>query len=82
MGYKFLDGFLTEKELMILNTVKDLNLTKDEVRTLRWISGWEFDAVCNICSIIKKAKEYGRPLAEIRRKLGGISNDTGNVKSN
>ena len=62
-----LDGFLTEKELMILDAVKDLNLTKDEIRTLRWISGWEVETVCNICAIIKKAKDYGRPLAEIRR---------------
>jgi len=54
-----LDGFLNEREKMILDAVKDLNLTKDEVRTLRWLSGWEIETVCNICAIIKKAKEHG-----------------------
>lgn len=54
-----LDGFLNEREKMILDAVKDLNLTKEEIRTLRWISGWEIETVCNICAIIKKAKEHG-----------------------
>ncbi|ORX23373.1 hypothetical protein BVF91_05955 [Thermoanaerobacterium sp. PSU-2] len=54
-----LDGFLNEREKMILDAVKDLNLTKDEIRTLRWLSRWEIETVCNICAIIKKAKECG-----------------------
>lgn len=60
MGYKFLDGFLTEKELMILDAAKDLNLTKEEIETLWWLSGWEYKTVKNICEIIRKAKKTGR----------------------
>ncbi|MDE4542291.1 hypothetical protein [Thermoanaerobacterium sp. R66] len=56
-----------EKEEMIIRTVKNLKLTDDEFKAMMWLSKWEVETVCNICAIIKKAKEYGRPLAEIRR---------------
>lgn len=55
-----LDGFLNEKELMILDTVKDLPLTEEETKTLKWLARWDAETVKNICTIIKKAKKSGR----------------------
>lgn len=55
-----LDGFFNEKELTILDTVKDLRLTDEETKTLKWLASWDVETVKNICTIIKKAKKSGR----------------------
>lgn len=50
------------KETKLLDTVKGLDLTEKEIQTLKWLAQWERDTVLNICSIIHKAKNFGREI--------------------
>ena len=39
------------------NVIGDADLTKSEIKTLEWLSGWERSTVDSIVSIIQKARE-------------------------
>jgi hypothetical protein len=62
MWHKFLNEFLNEKEKAILNTVEGLDLTENEIQSLRWLAQWQQETVLNICSVINKAKNFRREI--------------------
>lgn len=39
------------------NVIGDADLTKSEIKTLEWLSGWEKETIRDIVSIIQKARE-------------------------
>lgn len=43
--------------------IGDIELTDDELKTLKWLSGWNDSAINSIISIIAKARESGRASA-------------------
>lgn len=48
------------------DAIGDVELTEAEERTLKRLAGWDYGAVCNIASIIHKAK-IGRAAGELVR---------------
>lgn len=46
------------KQIALLNDVlSDVELSREEERTLIWLAGWEECTVANIVSVIRKAKK-------------------------
>lgn len=39
------------------NVIGDVDLTKSEIKTLEWLSGWEKETIRDIVSIIEKARK-------------------------
>ena len=53
------------KQIALLNDVlSDVELSREEERTLIWLAGWEECTVANIVSVIRKAKK-----AEVTERL-------------
>ena len=46
-----------EKLKKALETIKDIELTEEELKSFEWLLTWESSTVENICSIIEKAKK-------------------------
>ena len=46
-----------EKLKKALETIKDIELTEEELKSFEWLLTWEASTVENICSIIEKAKQ-------------------------
>ena len=42
---------------MLNEVLKDIELSKDEEKSLIWLCGWEKSTVENICSVMNKLKE-------------------------
>lgn len=57
-----------------LETIKDIELTEEELKSFEWLLGWEKSTVENICSIIEKAKGLNDGLKWYERILEGVFN--------
>ena len=55
------------------NVIGDADLTKSEIKTLEWLSGWEKETIRDIVSIIQKARETKpiKPTTEKREVVIG-----------
>lgn len=42
---------------MLNEVLKDIEISKDEEKSLIWLCGWEKSTVENICSVMNKLKE-------------------------
>ena len=43
----------------LLDALDGVPLSADELRSLRWLAGWEAHTVENVCSVIRKARTVG-----------------------